>query len=265
MRGVLGQVFSSREVRRPKSFHAPLTVARPAYYIGDVHGNYEALARLLDALDRDPARETVVEVVFLGDYVDRGEKSCEVLALLHAIAQEVPQSVTMLMGNHERMMLDFLVDPARKGAFWLANGGLQTLSSFGIGGVTETAPSAVMESAAKALAEKLTPPVLDWLQGLPLWHQNGNLFAVHAGASPDLPINLQSERTLIWGHPDFREVPRDDGNWIIHGHTTYAHPQIADGRIGIDTGAYHSGILTAAYVQPHAPARFLDSRGQFDR
>ncbi|MFC6689487.1 metallophosphoesterase family protein [Jhaorihella thermophila] len=260
MRGVLGQVFSSRDERRPRHFLSPLTVARPAYYIGDIHGNYDSLARLMDVLDRDPARESTVEVVFLGDYVDRGERSREVLTLLQAISREAPQSVIMLMGNHERMMLDFLVDPARKGAFWLTNGGLQTLASFGIGGVTESASSALMENAAKALAEKLTPPLIEWLQGLPLWHQNGNLFAAHAGANPDLPVNLQSEKTLLWGHPEFRETPREDGNWIIHGHTTYAHPQVVDGRIGIDTGAYHSGILTAAYVQPHAPVRFIDSR-----
>lgn len=262
MRGMLGQVFSSRNERPSPEFVSPLTVARPTYYVGDIHGNYEALVRLLDVLDHDPARDKSVDVVFLGDFVDRGERSSEVLTLLRAIAMTQPEKVTMLLGNHERMMLDFLINPGRKGKLWLTNGGLQTLASYGIGGVTESASVSLMESAAKALAESLTEPVIEWLQHLPLWHENGNLFAVHAGANPDLPVNLQSERALIWGHADFREIPREDGNWIIHGHTTYAHPQVADGRIGIDTGAYHTGILTAAYVQPRSPVRFIDSRAE---
>lgn len=265
MRRVLGRVFSARGAsrgdRRAESFLAPLSVERPAYYIGDIHGAREALARLLEVLDSDPLREGRAELVFLGDYVDRGEDSRGTIELLAAIAAAAPQAVTVLAGNHERMMLDFLIDPLRHGRAWLANGGLQTLASFGIRGVTETSSAAQLTDAARALTEALGRERLDWLRRLPLLHVNGNLHAVHAGADPGLPMDRQPADTLLWGHGDFRHIVRDDGNWIIHGHTTYPHPQIADGRIAIDTGAWHSGILTAAFVRPGVPVRFLDSRG----
>jgi len=260
---MLGNVFAARPRggRRSEGFLAPLSVERPAYYIGDIHGARDALERLLVVLDNDPLREGRAELVFLGDYVDRGEASRETIELLAAIAAAAPGAVTVLAGNHERMMLDFLADPVRHGRAWLANGGLQTLASFGIRGVTETASAGRLTDAARALTEALGPERLAWLRGLPLMHRNGNLHAVHAGADPGLAMDSQPADTLLWGHGDFRHVARDDGNWIIHGHTTYPHPQISDGRIGIDTGAWHTGILTAAFVRPGVPVRFLDSRG----
>lgn len=260
MRGILKRVFTAEGEEPPTGFHAPLSVERPCYYIGDIHGNEKALKNLLRALETDAGRPERVELVLLGDYVDRGDNSRDVLEWLFEISCAAPGSVTMLKGNHERMLLDFLDDPAANGPFWLANGGLQTLASFGIGGLTENSGERLLVQAADTLAIALTPRVIDWLRKLPTIHRNGNLAAVHAGADPALPLELQSERTLTWGHSDFSRVARGDGQWIIHGHTTHVHPQVTDGRIAIDTGAYHSGVLTAAFVEPDAPVRFVDSR-----
>lgn len=107
----------------------------PVGVIGDVHGCAELLEELLGRLDE----AGVKHIVTVGDYVDRGERSADVLHMLRARSSETPETLVCLMGNHEKMMLDFLDRPVERGARWLRNGGLQTLASFGIGNASDTA------------------------------------------------------------------------------------------------------------------------------
>lgn len=215
--------------------------------IGDVHGRADLLFALDPLIE---AEASGLPVVFLGDYVDRGEQSREVLEMLMAVTQADPQRITCLMGNHERMMLDVLDEPETHTARWLRNGGLQTLASFGVQPPqgAQTNLDALFDMRA-ALAEAMGPAMIDWLRARPLTWQSGNVWAVHAGADPAQPMAAQAEQVLLWGHPGFRRQPRTDGQWVIHGHTIVDTPQAAAGRIAIDTGAYATGHLTAAIVR----------------
>jgi serine/threonine protein phosphatase 1 len=239
--------FSRRAVA-PDPVLADPAPERPVAVIGDVHGADRLLARLLDRLDRD---HPGFLPILVGDLVDRGESSRAVLDLV------VPRpDLVCLMGNHERMLLDFLGDPAGRGPRWLRNGGLQTLASFGVP-YAGSAPAALTESAehlasALGLAQNL------WLTERPLFWQSGNLAVVHAGADPGLPLANQPETTLIWGHKDFGRKARQDGLWIAHGHTIIDEPVAARGVISVDTGAYATGRLTAALIGD-GPVRFVST------
>jgi len=244
---------------------------RPLYLIGDVHGRVDLLQKLFDLIDADQARTGVEQplAVFLGDYVDRGMDSRRVLQTLSAMERslsadpEAEGEMLCLMGNHERMLLDFLASPLEAGPRWLRNGGIQTLESFGLAGVAETAGPEVLEAARDALAEALgegdPDGLVAWLAGLPLIAQSGNVALVHAACDPDLPIDEQPPSALLWGHPEFLIRPRTDGLWVAHGHTVVTRPAVAEGRIALDTGAYFSDRLTAAILMPGEPVRFLST------
>ncbi len=256
----------SRLFRRPATTGFRNARPRPdtAFFaIGDVHGRDDLLEALLARL---AARDPEAKIVCAGDYVDRGPDSASALARLYDRQMSGGDSFVCLAGNHEEMLLTFLDEPMRAGPAWLHNGGGATLESFGITGVTpDTAPED-FQQVADWLAQRIGPARLDWLRHMPRLWQSGNVAVVHAGADPALPLEQQSRRSLLWGHPDFLRVPRGDGLWIVHGHTITDEPRMAQGRIAIDTGAYRSGRLTAVHVAaggvefisttpPHLPDR----------
>lgn len=239
---------------------------RPIYAIGDVHGCANLLAEILDIIDEDSARHRPgpkTALVLLGDYIDRGEDSALVLQQLLGLARDLPGNVALLMGNHERMMLDFLDDPVAYGPLWLSNGGLQTLASFRIGGLTERANDVALQNAAADLQHGLNsidPSLETWLRGLPMSWVSGNVAFVHAAADPSKDISAQTADSLLWGNQDFFTKPRADGLWCIHGHTVIQRPEISGRRINIDTGACFSGTLSAIALNPGQPLRFLRAR-----
>lgn len=224
----------------PPLFDAPLAPAEPLAVIGDVHGCDAALARLLDRLEAEhPDRR----IILVGDYIDRGEESAAVLRRL-----ATRTDLTCLMGNHEVMCLQFLENPEEWAARWLRNGGLQTLASFGVAPAGATTDAGAMRATRDALAAAMGPDLLAWLATRPLRVQSGNVAVVHAGADPAVPIDLQDDKVLLWGHPKFDTLPRPDGIWIVHGHTVVDEPRAEGGRIAVDTGAYATGRLTAALI-----------------
>ncbi|MDQ7071800.1 MAG: serine/threonine protein phosphatase [Rhodobacterales bacterium] len=152
------------------------------------------------------------------------------------------------MGNHEKMMLDFLDAPEDRGNMWLRNGGLQTLASYGIGGLTDHAKPAQLVKTRDALRAALPEHCEDWLRKLPMYWTSGNIVCVHAGMNPNIAIDAQDSRNCVWGHRDFLKNPRQDGNWIVYGHIISEQAEARDGRISIDTGAYYSGRLSAAVI-----------------
>lgn len=225
----------------------------PFAVIGDIHGRADLLQQLWTRLS-----QTVpgVQIVHVGDYIDRGESSAEVIDLLFCRQSEV-SDIVCLAGNHEQMFLDFLDRPEEYGGKWLRHGGLQTVASFGIQNVRTLSNARQYEELAAMLRDKLGAAKVNWLRNLPTRWFSGNLAVVHAGADPGQPIEKQPDRNLIWGHRDFRERPRQDGLWVVHGHTIVDVPLMQNGVISLDTGAYATNRLTSAIFRPDCDVEFV--------
>jgi len=235
----------------------------PVYVVGDLHGRSDLLERMLTKIDahvgavaaRDP------HVIFVGDYIDMGPDSARVLDRVRELQTDFPRNVTCLMGNHERMMLDFLDDPVTRGPRWLRSGGRQTLDSFGVHtsnlDLNLSSPAETFAEIGAALEKRLPAGLHDWLSRLPLKWSSGSLWVVHAAADPHHRMEDQSPRVLLWGHPEFQARGRADGIWVAHGHTAMEAPEFADGRICVDTGAWETGRLTTCAVHPDGSATFL--------
>ncbi|WP_420326845.1 metallophosphoesterase [Mameliella sp.] len=225
----------------------PLRPETPFFAVGDVHGCDRLLDRLLNRLDK--MRHPEALLVMVGDYVDRGEETSRVLRRIRVLSEGAGDLMHCIMGNHEKMLLDTLDDPVANGPRWLRHGGLQTLASYRVPPVLGQRPEAEWLEMRDRLAEALGDSTIDWLRGLPLTWQTGNVVVVHAGADPALPIADQERGNFLWGHPDFRRTPRVDGLWVVHGHTITEAPKVDQGRIPTDTGAYATGVLSAALVE----------------
>lgn len=246
----------------PLSPSGPRPVA-DCYIVGDIHGRADLLERMLDLIDAHIGGTAAVDpqLVFVGDYIDHGPHSDKVLARLRALTRDFPNNVTCLMGNHERMLLDFLDDPAVRGPRWMRNGGGQAVESFlpAARAPDPMAPADNFIGLSADLRDGLGTETLDWIRGLPMAWSSGNLWVVHAGADPLRPMTGQSSRVLLWGHPEFETEPRTDGAWVAYGHTERDKPDVQDARIALDTGAWHSGKLSACAVGPDGSLTFLQT------
>lgn len=246
----------------PQAAVPPLPRPRaPVCVIGDLHGMADLLDRMLALIAAQPGGASggqsganAARIVFTGDLTDRGPASAAVLATVHSLCQSDPAHHICLMGNHERMLLDFLDNPAKAGKRWIAAGGGDTLISYGITARIDAPTAAARYTAlADALRAALPPGVTDWLQHLPLYWQEAGLAVVHAGADPARPLADQPAAALLWGHPQFHTTPRTDGLWIAHGHVIVPQVHIAQGRIAVDTGAYKTGRLSALWLDTDGP------------
>ena len=199
------------------------------YAIGDIHGSWDKLRRLIARCEQH-ADGRSAKFVFLGDYIDRGPESSDVIGFLIERQSDQADRVVTLMGNHEAMMLGVL-DGSMKRNLWLEQGGAATLQSYGVADVRDL-PSAH----------------LDWLRSLQLTHDDGRRFFVHAGVDPDLPLDVQSEHALLWIREPFLSDQRDYGRLMVHGHTPVrtGMPDLRRNRLNVDTGAVFGGPLTAA-------------------
>lgn len=231
------------------------------YLIGDVHGCLALLDTMLAGVDSDLAKHPAqrAHLVLLGDYIDHGNQSAEVLARLRDLDAHAPLHTTILMGSHEKMLLDFLDRPRTHGLRWLRNGGLGTLAAFGLRGLTVNAMPEDLEVAASQLRPRLAPGLIDWLRHRPLRWDSGNVTGVHAGLDPGKPVTEQRDQVLLWGHGRSLTHDRADGHWVVHGHTEVETPEIQGTRINIDTNPVVSGLLTAVVLDPAAPPRFLQA------
>ncbi|GAA6177804.1 metallophosphoesterase [Sulfitobacter pacificus] len=254
------QRFSRRTPAAAAPFTAALAPSQPFYAIGDVHGCEALLTRLLEKIEAEitASGAPAPPIVFVGDYIDRGDHSAVVLRWLHALQQDPDLNIVCLMGNHEDMMIKFLRNPEKHGSRWLRYGGLQAISSFGVRGLTERSTGADLRDARDELRDTMGDDLNTWLTTLPTRWQSGNVAVVHAGADPDIAIDAQETRVLKWGHSSFRHKPRQDGTWVVHGHTIVEQANATDGRIAIDTGAYATGRLTAAHVSKDG-VRFIST------
>lgn len=224
----------------------------PVAVIGDVHGRDDLLDRLLARLSALPeARQ--MRVICVGDMVDRGPDSLAVLRRLHAL-ETTPApfaSLTCLMGNHDRMMLDFLDAPARHGPRWLQYGGAETLASFGLSperAAVRGDAAQRLGALAEAAAETMGADLRDWLAARPLSWTEDTLWVTHAGADPRRSPEAQGAAEFLWGGAEFYDRSRSDGLWVAHGHRIVPAPLCVGGRVAVDTGAWRTGRLTAAVL-----------------
>jgi serine/threonine protein phosphatase 1 len=234
----------SESGRRPPSTAA----GERLYAIGDIHGCYDLWLDLLARIE-DHARALPPgprpRLILLGDMIDRGPASRQVLNLAYE-AQRQNGDITVLPGNHELMMLDAV--SGRRGTMdlWLRSGGRDTLRSFGID--PPEGPFYSKELVA-ALRAALPAEWLDWLQHLPLSVRSGDYFFCHAGVRPGVAIKRQVQRDLLWIRDEFVRDAGDHGLVIVHGHSRCRRVEVRHNRIGIDTGAYASGELSALYLE----------------
>lgn len=219
------------------------------YAIGDIHGRADLLTELYEMIRADAARYTDLRkvLVYIGDYVDRGMQSKEVVDVV--IDQPLPGfEIVHLKGNHEDLMLDFLED-TRNADIWLENGGKATLYSYGVHPDGNVAPDERLESARKLLIENVPKRHMDFLNNLLPWHIEGDYLFVHAGIRPRVSLCDQDDREMLWIRDEFLSSNVDHGKMVVHGHSISWKPDIKKNRIGIDTGAFASGVLTCLVLQ----------------
>jgi diadenosine tetraphosphatase ApaH/serine/threonine PP2A family protein phosphatase len=226
------------------------------YAIGDIHGRDDLLLRLHGLiradLDASPAVRPIA--VYLGDYVDRGPGSFEVLD--HLVNDPLPFESVALKGNHEDMMLSFLDGDADP--MWLYNGGIETLASYRIALSGHQFGAFDLQSIREGLLAALPESHRRFLNALELSLARGDYFFVHAGVRPGRPLDQQDPREMMWIRGRFLGSQTDFGKRVVHGHTITAEPEVKFNRIGIDTGAFATGRLTCLVLE-RSHVRFLQT------
>jgi serine/threonine protein phosphatase 1 len=228
------------------------------YAVGDVHGRADLLRDLLQNIELDVALNPVQRpvVIFLGDYIDRGPASREVIELL--IELEKGLEVILLRGNHEAFALDFLQDPHVLDS-WRNYGALETLLSYGVTPSVHLSSQKTVE-LAHAFAATLPESHRRFLSKLKTSYSCGDFFFVHAGIRPGIPFDKQREKDLLWIRREFLESDVDFGKVVVHGHEPVEHPDIRFNRINIDTGAFATGRLTCLIIERQLVLALTDKR-----
>ena len=218
------------------------------YAIGDIHGRLDLLDRLRTVMVEDAKRHPIERkvVVYLGDYIDRGPDSRDVVDLLMRTQLPGFESV-FIKGNHEDSLLRFLVEPEGEAA-WMAYGGDATLYSYGVR-PPDMRKANELAAARDVFAKALPDEHLVFFEALKLIHIEGDYAFVHAGFRPGIPIRLQKAEDLMWIRDEFLWSDADFGKVVVHGHSIADHPQIRPNRIGIDTGAFATGTLTCLVLE----------------
>ncbi|MBY9064395.1 serine/threonine protein phosphatase [Sphingomonas yunnanensis] len=226
---------------------------RPLYAIGDIHGCYDHLHALLawvarDAGERSPGVAPVL--VLLGDYVDRGPDSAKVLAALAWLARSSAITARLLEGNHEAMFRLFMERPAMHGQ-WLRYGGSETLRSYGVAPPEheEEADGGVLTALRDRLFDAMPVAHYRLLERLEPMVRVGDYTFVHAGVRPGVSLRAQERDDLLWIRDEFLDHPRPAETIVVHGHT-WANERavLLPYRIGLDTGAYETGVLSALRI-----------------
>jgi serine/threonine protein phosphatase 1 len=228
--------------------HARIADGVRIYAIGDVHGCSSPLEQLLVLIEAHvrafPSFRPIL--VFLGDYVDRGPASRQVIDQLIFLRDR--GEAIFIKGNHEGYLLEFLKNPAILPQ-WLRYGGLDTLRSYGI-----TPRNHLELKEQERLADALRAELnkcghLEFFGQLKLSFVCEDFFFVHAGVRPGIPLDQQSEEDLLWIRDDFLHYNGDLTKIIVHGHTPVQQPEVCSNRINIDTGAYATGRLTCLIIE----------------
>jgi serine/threonine protein phosphatase 1 len=212
--------------------------------VGDIHGRLDLLEALWPKIDAASRQSSARHrtLIFVGDYVDRGLQSAQVL---DRMLEGFPGFETVfLKGNHDETLLQFLTDPTI-GDAWKNFGGLETLRSYG---VVHAPPKSWAETRSE-FAAAIPQAHVEFLKNLKLHAVVGDYLFVHAGIRPRVLLEEQREYDLLWIRDEFLSSDANFGRIVVHGHTPSERPDIRPNRIGIDTGAYMTGKLTALVLE----------------
>ncbi|HEX2803257.1 MAG TPA: metallophosphoesterase family protein [Sphingomicrobium sp.] len=221
---------------------------RRAFAIGDVHGCLDLLedllARIQAEIDENPKPKT--SIIFLGDIIDRGPASAQVVERLRTYSPR-GASAHFVMGNHEEVMLRVLEGETDMLASWLRFGGAETLRSYGL------EPREIAKLPDEEMLSRLRGAIparhVQFLNSFADSISFGDYLFVHAGIRPGVEISEQSQSDLRWIRAPFLEDSTDHGFIVVHGHTITNEVDVAPNRIGIDTGAFCTGTLTALAIE----------------
>lgn len=239
---------------RRKSSNAGPTASVPpgtvVWTVGDIHGRLDLLRPLLSAILEDFGRSAGARkvLIFLGDYVDRGPESKGVIDLLCRLADGGGVETIFLRGNHEDRMAAFLEDPGI-GPTWCDYGGREALRSYGVTAPADRADKEAWAAASASLNAALSDRHRVFLRDLQYSVSVGDYFFVHAGARPGVPLDQQSRHDMMWIRQSFLDDGRTFEKIVVHGHTPADDIQSDHRRLGLDTGAYATGVLTAVRLE----------------
>lgn len=218
------------------------------YAIGDIHGCYELLNALIRTIDSDDEQRGVADtrLLFLGDYIDRGPNSRGVIELMMKLDLG-DDKVVFLMGNHEEVLLATAEGNRRAAALLHKMGGRETLLSYGVSAqdYDYADPPGIVDMVRSAIPREH----LDWLAALRSSYRAGGYFFAHAGIRPGIPLADQAPSDMRWIRRDFLSHAASHGPMVVHGHSVTTEIDERANRIGIDTGAYASGRLTALGIE----------------
>ena len=195
------------------------------FAIGDIHGCYDRLKALMEKIPIDSSRDALI---FIGDYIDRGPHSVEVVDYLIQLKNRFPD-IIFLKGNHEDMLDKFLNGTDR--FTYLLNGGQQTLDSY----LTKSVQSEFFP---------IPPDHMEFFKSLRLFYETEEFIFVHAGLRPRVPLESQNTEDMLWIRDKFVSSKYDFGKRVIFGHTPLKKPLVEPNKIGIDTGAVYGNALT---------------------
>ena len=215
------------------------------YAVGDIHGRADLL-REIHRLIREDFNRAPVErpvAVYLGDYIDRGPDSRQVVDILLDEPLAGFERIH-LRGNHEDFLLRFLDDVA-VGPNWLLNGGEATVRNY----AGERRVTGDLAQIQAALRSALPARHTDFFRTLSLSYVEGDYLFVHAGIRPHVPLEKQTALDLVWIREEFLNSSALHPKMVVHGHSIHFTPEVRPNRIGIDTGAYATGILTCLMLQ----------------
>jgi serine/threonine protein phosphatase 1 len=216
--------------------------------IGDVHGRHDLLTQLLEVIvshdEGRPKRETII--VLLGDIIDRGPDSKAVVELAR-VGSVAGRRLVCLSGNHEDLLVRGLTGAPVALQRWLGVGGDATARSYGVlvGDLLGRSP----EEIALRLQQAVPPADVLYLANLPNSARFGDYLLVHAGIRPGIAFEDQSPEDLRWIRKPFLDSSADHGCIVVHGHSETAEVEERPNRIGLDTGAYRTGVLTALWIE----------------
>jgi serine/threonine protein phosphatase 1 len=229
-----------------------------AYAVGDIHGRLDLLEQLLGKIHGDIAdrKARKVLLVFVGDLIDRGPSSAEVVERLRTYDHPGVQAV-FLLGNHEEVLLRILGGEADLIAKWRSFGGRECLASYGVDAGQMARLSD--DDALAAVREAIPMDHVAFLETFDDSCRFGDYLFVHAGIRPGVEIDQQRQSDLRWIREPFLFDETDHGFIVVHGHTIRPEVEMRPNRIGIDTGAYRTGVLTALAIEG-SDSWFLDTR-----
>ncbi|MFN3806035.1 metallophosphoesterase family protein [Asticcacaulis sp.] len=239
-----------RAFGKPSRSNAPASrIDRLTYAIGDVHGRNDLLKRLLDIIKEDAEREDEKpRIVMLGDYVDRGDDSAGVLDTILELEGSSWCDTQVLLGNHEEMLKRFLLD-SDYGSDWVTFGGDATLASYGVTPPSPRSETELWVEARKQLSHAMPSAHLSLLRRAALHYTAGDYLFVHGGVKPGVPLDQQGAETFLWIRDEFLKSPKACEKVVVHGHSARQQVSNQNWRIGVDTGAYATGILTAVKLK----------------